>query len=79
MRRPWRRYCIHLSLRLKIPVTQLLHTLSSAEIAEYMAFDLTTSPDWIKAFEQQQAAEAVAEETPEQTVARFKKLIKRIR
>lgn len=74
MRRPWRRYCMHLSLRLKMPLPHLLKTLSSAEIAEYMAFDMTSNPEWVKAYEQQQLATKVREETPEQTVARFKRI-----
>jgi|GEM_PF-2913616 len=74
MRRPWRRYCIYLSLRLKMPLPLLLSTLSSADIAEYMAYDMSQSPDWLKAYEQQQLAAKAAEETVEQTVARFKKL-----
>ncbi|WP_417534207.1 hypothetical protein [Marinobacterium stanieri] len=77
MRRPWRRYCINLSLRLKTPVNQLLQGLDSADIAEYMAFDLIMDSDWQKQWEQQQAVDAVAEESVEDTVARFKRISQR--
>jgi len=79
MRRPWRRYCINLSLRLKMPLSHLLKTLSSADVAEYMAFDLTQSADWQKEWQARAQAEAVALESAEQTVARFKRLSKRMR
>ncbi|WP_010323039.1 hypothetical protein [Marinobacterium stanieri] len=79
MRRPWRRYCINLSLRLKTPVNQLLETMSSADVAEYMAFDLTQTPEWQKEQAAKADAEAVADESVEQTVARFKRISKRKR
>jgi len=40
MAQPFRHYCLVLSERLGYTINKLLSELSSAQIAEYMAFDL---------------------------------------
>jgi len=71
MQRPWRRYCIALSLRLHIPINDLLNRLDAADIAEYIAYDLTQSEEWQAKWERQQQLEASRNMTPEQFKAAF--------
>lgn len=65
-------YVISLSLRLKTPVNQLLQQMDSADIAEYMAYDLTQNEEWCKRTEQKAVLEASRKLTPEQKADAFK-------
>ncbi len=76
MSRHFRRYCFYLADRLKMPVKRLLEELSSSEISEWMAYDLTTNPDWIKKYNHAKELEASKKMTNEEKAAAFKRLFK---
>ena len=62
---------VALSLRLHIPINQMLEQMDSAEIAEYIAFDLTESEEWQARHKRQQELEASRNMTPEELKAAF--------
>jgi len=62
---------VALSLRLHIPLNQMLSQMDSAEIAEYIAYDLTQSDDWQKQQQREKELEASRQMTPEQFKAAF--------
>lgn len=71
MRHPFRRYAINLSLRLKMPVNQLLNEMDSADIAEYMAYDITSDEDWLKRYKQKQELDRSRDMSPEEKAEAF--------
>ena len=66
MRRPFRRYAVRLSLRVGMPVNQMLEVMDSADVAEYMAFDLTQDSDFIDRYKQEKDLEYARTLTPEE-------------
>lgn len=60
-----------LSLRLHIPLSDLLIRLDSAEIAEYIAYDLTQSEDWLKGYERTKQLERSRNMSPDELRAAF--------
>lgn len=75
MGRPFRHYLFRLAERFGMPVREVLRQLNSREISEWMAYDLTHSPDFQKRYKRDQEAEMLKKETPEQILARFKKML----
>lgn len=71
MRRPFRRYAIGLSLRLGMPVNQLLDVMDSADFADYIAFDITQDDEWMTRFKKKQELEAHRALSPEEKSAAF--------
>ncbi|WP_299195761.1 hypothetical protein [uncultured Amphritea sp.] len=66
MRRPFRRYAIGLSLRMGMPVNQMIEVMDSADIGEYIAFDMTQDSDFIDRYKQEKDREFAKTLTPEQ-------------
>lgn len=66
MRRPFRRYAVSLSLRVGMPVNQMLEVMDSADVAEYMAFDLTQEVDFIERYRHEKDLEFSRTLTPEE-------------
>lgn len=74
MGRPVRRYCFLLAERLSMTVEKLLDSVSSKELSEWMAFDLTRDEDWSKKFYKQKELEASRAMSEEQRLEAFKRL-----
>ncbi len=75
MHRHFRRYCFRLAEKLKMSVNQVLTTMDSTEITEWMAYDLTCSEEWLKAYEKEKELEASREMSDEQRLDTLKQML----
>lgn len=73
MGRPFRRYCFLLAERFGIPLSELQIKLSSTEIAEWMAYDLTKNEQWQQSYSLQKEQDKQRNMTPEEHAAYIKK------
>lgn len=69
MSRHFRRYCIALGREMNMTVRELLQRMSSSEIAEQMAYDLTTDEEWRQKYNNEQAQKRADEMTDEEVDA----------
>lgn len=74
MRHPFRRYCFFLGEKLGKSLEEI-QALSSAEITEWMAYDLTSNEKWITNYEQEKELEKQRAMSGEQKAQLFKKLL----
>ena len=74
MRRPFRRYSYHLAERLGYSLRRLYSEMSSTDILEWMAYDKTSNPDWVKKYERDLELEKSKEMSVEDRVAAFKQM-----
>lgn len=56
-------------------VQQILETMTSKEISEWMAYDLTCSPEWQEKFEEEESLRISREMSPEDKARAFKALL----
>lgn len=75
MTRPVRRYALHLSLKLHIPVNELLMRIDSVELAEYMAWDLLQTEEFQERYKKEQEREESRQLSADEYAAKFKALI----
>lgn len=75
MHQHFRRYCFHLAEKLGMSVQNILSTMSSSEISEWMAYDLTCSDEWSKNYERNLEREKSKQLSKEQTLAAFKAML----
>ncbi len=72
MGRPFRRYCFHLAERLGMTLGQLQTNMSCIEITEWMAFDRTNNPEWVKEYDLEVELEKSKTMSIQEKVAAFK-------
>jgi hypothetical protein len=75
MSRPLRRYLFSLAERLSMPVKELEQTLTLDEVAEWLAYDLSNSDEWLAAYMRQKELEASRKLSREQQIIAFKRLL----
>lgn len=74
MRRPFRRYCYFLAERLGKTLSEVME-LSSMEITEWMAFDMTKDDEWLKEYNKDKELAAQREMSNEQKAKLFRSLL----
>lgn len=75
MHQHFRRYCFRLADRLKMSVQELLNTLNSAEIAEWMAYDVTCSEEWVENYNKELELEMSRNMSDDEKLQAFKTLL----
>lgn len=75
MRLPFRRYCFYLASRLKMTVKQLLDTMDSKEIMEWMAYDMTNDEKWLENYNKERELELSRQMSDEEKLNAFKKML----
>lgn len=76
MSRPFRRYSFHLAERLGYSKPEELYkVLDSNEISEWMAFDRTMNPEWLKEYNDQAEKEEILSKSLEEQSELVKKLL----
>ena len=73
---PFKRYCFVLAEKLKMSVANLLSTLDSKEIAEWMAYDMTCNQKWQDKYKQDKELEENRNLSWAQRAELFKKFLR---
>jgi len=75
MGRPLRRYCFILAERLGTTVIDLQNKISSQELSEWMAYDLTNDKNWLEDYQKEQERLASKQLDDEARLKAFKRLL----
>lgn len=76
MSRPFRRYCFSLARELKMTVSDLLNKMSSSEISEWMAYDLTLEEGFKEKYDREMKEEAQRKLDAEERARMFRQFFK---
>ena len=75
MGRPFRRYSFSLAERLGRTLQELYNELSVLDILEWMAYDKTSNPEWVKKYQHEQELEKSKKMTVDEKVEAFKRML----
>lgn len=75
MSHPFRRFAYSLAEALSMTVSELYSKVSSHEMTEWMAYNLTKDEKWVKQYERDMDREASKELSDEERLLAFKRLL----